>query len=91
MLTSSPYYKESYKILAEISEPISRPMYIHEYEINHNSIVKAITLGYTNDMMIAALVKYMRNKTLPHSVINLINDVSKKYNCAKMYLETTLQ
>lgn len=66
-------------------------MYIHEYEINHNSIVKAITLGYTNEMMIAALVKYMRNKTLPYSVINLINDVSKKYNCAKMYLETAVK
>lgn len=66
-------------------------MYIHEYEINHNSIVKAITLGYTKDMMIAALVKYMRNKALPYSVINLINEVSRKYNCAKMYLETTLK
>lgn len=89
LLTSSPYYKDSYKVLAEISEPISRPTYIHEYELNQTSIIKAIALGYTKDKIIGVLTRYMRNDRLPEETLQLINAVSRKYNCAKMYLEET--
>lgn len=89
LLTSSPHYKDSYKALAEISEPKSRPTYIHEYEINQSSIIKAIALGYTKEKIISVLVKYMRNEFLPREIEEIINTVSRKYNCAKMYLEET--
>jgi hypothetical protein len=65
LLTSSSLYKDSYKVLAEISEPKSRPTYIHEYEINQNSIIKAIALGYTKDKIISTLSRYMRNDKMP--------------------------
>lgn len=74
-------------MLAEISEPKSRPTYIHEYEINQSSIIKAIALGYTKDKIIGVLMRYMRNDHLPEETLHIINTVSKKYNCAKMYLE----
>lgn len=31
----------------------------------------------------------MRNDSLPDEIINIVNSTSRKYNCAKMYLEET--
>lgn len=53
--TFNPYYKPAYDFLISIAEPVSRPRFIHEYQINMSSMYAAVSTGLTAEEIIRVL------------------------------------
>ena len=53
--TFSPFYKPAYDFMISIAEPVSRPKFIHEYQITLYSIFAAVSIGLTADEIIQVL------------------------------------
>lgn len=53
--TFSDFYKPAYDFLISIAEPVSRPKFIHEYQITLYSIFAAVSIGLTAEEIIRVL------------------------------------
>lgn len=53
--TFSPFYKAAYDFIISIAEPVSRPKYIHEYQISTYSLYTAVSTGLTAEEIIHVL------------------------------------
>lgn len=80
--------------LIAISEPVSRPLKIHEYQITSYSLYAAASVGLTTDQILTTLARFSKNQ-LPRSVRNFITDCTLSYGKIKLvraeskfYIET---
>lgn len=50
--TFSPHFQRAYDFVIAISDPISRPEFVHEYKVSSYSLYAAVSLGlHTNDII----------------------------------------
>lgn len=83
--TFSPVYQQAYDFLIAIAEPVSRPRYIHEYEMNEYSLYAAVSIGITQDQIIAVLEKLSKTYLSDSTKQFIINSTSS-YGKVKLLL-----
>ena len=77
--TFCPTYNNSvYEFIIAISEPLSRPNFIHEFKITKHSIFAAVSQGLDKEMILSGLNKYSKVK-IPETVINFISMCAKGF------------
>ena len=82
----SPVAEQAQDLLLAISEPISRPRYIHEYQLTENSLFAAVSVGLEASEIIVALDKFCKTD-LPSIIIDFILSSTKKYGRARLILK----
>jgi DNA excision repair protein ERCC-3 len=78
--TFSQHYKPAYDFLIGIAEPVSRPRYIHEYQITLFSMYAAVSIGLTADEIIHVLnllSKCRVSEELEQTIVHTIKAVGK--------------
>eukprot|EP00768_Dysnectes_brevis_P004182 gnl/Dysnectes_brevis/2985_a3677_946.p1 GENE.gnl/Dysnectes_brevis/2985_a3677_946~~gnl/Dysnectes_brevis/2985_a3677_946.p1 ORF type:complete len:674 (-),score=151.14 gnl/Dysnectes_brevis/2985_a3677_946:35-2029(-) len=75
--TFSKQYHDAYDFLITISEPLSRPELVHEYEITKDSLSTAVSVGLDSTTIIASLNRFSKN-VLPHTVSSFIEDTTRQ-------------
>ncbi|KAH8740782.1 hypothetical protein FG386_002744 [Cryptosporidium ryanae] len=73
------------EFLVTISEPLSRPDLIHEYQLTIFSLYAAVSLGITVEVIIETLAKFSKNE-IPETLINTIKEHSKLFGKLKIVL-----
>lgn len=73
-----PTSKMAIDFLIAISEPVSRPAKIHEYQITAYSLYAAASVGLSTDYILETLNKFSKNY-LPKGVRNFITDCTLSY------------
>lgn len=79
--TYSAMYKQAYDFLIAISEPVSRPKYIHEYVVTRYSLNTAASLGLTTEDILRGLRK-MSKTEVSSSIVEFIK--KNTANCGKV-------
>jgi DNA excision repair protein ERCC-3 len=79
-------YTSAYDFLVAVSEPISRPEFIHQYKLTPYSLYAAVATNIETSVIISVLNRLSKN-TLPISVIKFIQDCTSKYGKAKLVLK----
>ena len=69
--TFSQFYKPAYDFMISIAEPVSRPKFIHEYQITLYSIFAAASMGLGADEIIDVLAKLSKCELADELVQNL--------------------
>ncbi|KRH94463.1 DNA repair helicase rad25 [Pseudoloma neurophilia] len=83
--TFSPHFKAATDFLIAISEPISRPKYIHEYKITSYSLYAAASVGLTTDDILISLDKLSKNY-IPNSIKEFVVACTLSYGKLKLVL-----
>ncbi|KAJ2496867.1 DNA repair helicase RAD25 [Coemansia sp. RSA 1972] len=82
----SPIAEQAIDFLIAISEPISRPSYIHEYKLTLFSLYAAVSVGLdTNDII--EVLNRLSKVPVPPGVIEFINQCTKSYGKVKVVLK----
>ncbi|KAG8745842.1 DNA repair helicase RAD25 [Ceratobasidium sp. 414] len=82
----SPIAEQAQDFLVAISEPISRPAFIHEYKITMYSLYAAVSVGLeTNDIL--EVLNRLSKVPVPDSVVRFIRDCTKHYGKVKLVLK----
>lgn len=85
--TFSSKYRAAYEFVIAIAEPISRPAFIHQYEITQYSLYAAMVVQLTPEIIKDLLNKLCKNEVIPTEVIKFIDRNTKKYGSAKLFLK----
>ena len=85
--TTSAIYSQITDFLIAISEPVSRPQYIHEYLITKYSLYSAASVKLEVDYIISTLQKHCKTVEVPESVIEFIRRYTTQYGKAKLLLQ----
>lgn len=78
--------KQASDFLIAIAEPISRPKYIHEYQITAYSLYAAVSVGLSTDDILSTLNHFSKNH-LPRSVKNFIVECTLSYGKVKLVIQ----
>lgn len=75
--TFSPVYKQAYDFLIAIAEPVSRPEFIHEYQLTPHSLYAAVSIGLEMSTIVGVLSRLSKNDTYDEADVNR-SDPSKR-------------
>ncbi|CAL1530963.1 unnamed protein product [Lymnaea stagnalis] len=82
----SPVYRHAHDFLIAISEPVCRPIHVHEYKLTAYSLYAAVSVGLqTND-----IIEYLRRlckTTLPSGIVEFIKLCTLSYGKVKLVLK----
>ncbi|KAG8898120.1 hypothetical protein FRC01_011015 [Tulasnella sp. 417] len=82
----SPIAEQVQDFLVAISEPISRPTFMHEYKITSYSLYAAMSIGLeTNDII--SVLSHLSKTPVPENVIRMIMDCTVSYGKIKLVLK----
>ncbi|TMW67080.1 hypothetical protein Poli38472_012196 [Pythium oligandrum] len=81
----SPIYKQAYDFLVAISEPVSRPEFLHEYKLTPYSLYAAVSVSIETESIVKVLERLSKNY-LPEVIISFIRDCTLSYGKAKLVL-----
>ncbi|KAG8898097.1 hypothetical protein FRC01_011027, partial [Tulasnella sp. 417] len=82
----SPIADQVQDFLVAISEPISRPTFMHEYKITPYSLYAAVSIGLeTNDII--SVLSHLSKTPVPENVIRMIMDCTVSYGKIKLVLK----
>lgn len=81
--TFKPNSKQAADFLIAISEPVSRPLRIHEYQITAYSLYAAASVGLTTDVILTTLQRFAKN-SVPRGVRAFITDCTLSYGKIKL-------
>ncbi len=84
--TFSSKYRAAYEFLIAIAEPISRPAFIHEYELTQYSLYAAMVVQLTPEKIKGLLHILCKNEAIPAKVIDFIDRNTKNYGSVKLFL-----
>jgi len=79
-------YDDAYEFLVAISEPVSRPEWIHEYMLTTWSLYAAIAVNIDTSTIIRTMSRLSKNH-IPPQVIAYINESTSRYGKVKMVLK----
>jgi DNA excision repair protein ERCC-3 len=79
-------YSTAYDFLVAISEPVTRPEYVHEYRLTPYSLYAAVATNIDTDSILKVLQRYSKN-ALPNSVMSFIRECTKRYGKARLVLK----
>lgn len=83
--TFSSMYTQAQDFLIAISEPVSRPKFIHEYQMTPYSLYAAVSVGLETDDIIDALER-MTKIPLSDSIISFVRSCTMSYGKIKLVL-----
>lgn len=83
--TFSPFFQAATDFLIAISEPVSRPKYIHEYKITSYSLYAAASVGLTTGDILTSLDKLSKNH-IPNSIKEFVIACTLSYGKLKLVL-----
>lgn len=78
--------KQASDFLIAIAEPVSRPKYIHEYQITAYSLYAAVSVGLSTDDILSTLSYFSKN-IMPRSVKNFIVECTLSYGKIKLVIQ----
>lgn len=81
----SPRYAQARDFLVQIAEPCSRPVYIHEYQLEKNALFAAASMGLTASVIIDAL-EALSKVPVAERVKAFIRDCTVGYGKVKLVL-----
>ena len=82
----SIFYKEAQDFLISIAEPISRPEYIHEYQLTPYSLYAAVSMDIQTKEIIEYLERFSKT-SLPQNIIQFIESSTSTYGKMKLVLK----
>lgn len=82
----SPLAEQVQDFLVTISEPVSRPNYIHEYRLTTYSLYAAVSVGLQTKDIISALSRFSK-VPVPKSIITFIGNCTVSYGKIKLVLK----
>ncbi|KAI9293958.1 DNA repair helicase rad25 [Neoconidiobolus thromboides FSU 785] len=82
----SPLAKPAQDFLIAISEPVSRPRFIHEYKITAYSLYAAVSVGLETEDILEALNRFSK-MPIPASIANFIRQCTTSYGKVKLVLK----
>lgn len=82
----SPIAEQAIDFLIAISEPLSRPTFIHEYKLTTYSLYAAVSVGLDTSDIIEVLDK-LSKAPVPPDVIKAINQCTQSYGKVKLVLK----
>ena len=62
-------YQQASDFLVAIAEPVSRPQYIHEYELTPSSLYAAVSVGLSQQDIVNVIMKLCKNAQIPQEVM----------------------
>ncbi|ETW04238.1 hypothetical protein, variant [Aphanomyces invadans] len=81
----SPLYKQAYDFLVAISEPVSRPEFLHEYKLTPYSLYAAVSVSIETESIVKVLERLSKNH-VPQVIIQFIKECTASYGKAKLVL-----
>ncbi|XP_077556385.1 ATP-dependent DNA helicase hay [Haemaphysalis longicornis] len=82
----SPVYKHAHDFLIAISEPVCRPLHIHEYMLTSYSLYAAVSVGLQTQDIIEYL-RRLSKTTIPDGIIEFIKMCTVSYGKVKLVLK----
>ena len=82
----SPIAQYAQDFLVAISEPISRPQWIHEYKITEFSLYAAISVGLTTHSILSVLNRLSKCE-IPDSITSFITEKTESFGKLKLVLK----
>lgn len=82
----SPIAEQAQDFLVAISEPVSRPSYIHEYKLTPFSLYAAVSVGLETQDIIDVLNR-LSKVPIPKNVIQFIRQCTMSYGKVKLVLK----
>lgn len=84
--TFSPVYRHAHDFLIAISEPVSRPEFIHEYKLTSYSLYAAVSVGLQTHDIIEYLSRLSKS-SLPTGIVQYIEMCTLSYGKVKLVLK----
>ncbi|XP_006459293.1 hypothetical protein AGABI2DRAFT_218349 [Agaricus bisporus var. bisporus H97] len=82
----SPIAEQAQDFLTAISEPVSRPAFIHEYKLTSYSLYAAVSVGLQTEDIIEVLNR-LSKVPVPDSITSFIRDQTLSYGKVKLVLK----
>lgn len=82
----SPIAEQAQDFLVAISEPVSRPAFIHEYKLTPYSLYAAVSVGLQTEDIIEVLNR-LSKVPVPESITSLIRERTLSYGKVKLVLK----
>ncbi|TFK27175.1 DNA helicase [Coprinopsis marcescibilis] len=82
----SPIAEQAQDFLTAISEPVSRPTFIHEYKLTPYSLYAAVSVGLQTEDIIEVLNR-LSKVPVPDSITNFIRERTLSYGKVKLVLK----
>ncbi|KAH8831522.1 DNA helicase [Flagelloscypha sp. PMI_526] len=82
----SPIAEQAQDFLTAISEPVSRPAFIHEYKLTAYSLYAAVSVGLNTEDIIEVLNR-LSKVPVPDSILSFIRDRTLSYGKVKLVLK----
>ncbi|KAF8501393.1 P-loop containing nucleoside triphosphate hydrolase protein [Russula emetica] len=82
----SPIAEQAQDFLVAISEPVSRPSFIHEYKLTPYSLYAAVSVGLQTEDIIDVLNR-LSKVPIPEQITNLIRERTLSYGKVKLVLK----
>lgn len=82
----SPVYKHARDFLIAISEPVSRPKFIHEFRLTPYSLYAAVSVGLQTEDIVEYL-KRLSKTTIPDGIVDFIKLCTVSYGKVKLVLK----
>ena len=82
----SPLAQQTMDFLIAISEPVSRPKFIHEYKMTEQSLNAAVSVGLQADDIMTFLERLSKTK-LPIELVNFIKEKTESFGKVKLVLK----
>merc|ERR1719167_540701 len=84
--TFSPVYRHAHDFLIAISEPVSRPEFIHEYKLTSYSLYAAVSVGLQTNDIIEYLTR-LSKASIPDGIRQYIEMCTLSYGKVKLVLK----
>ena len=84
--TFSPVYRHAHDFLIAISEPVSRPEFIHEYKLTSYSLYAAVSVGLQTNDIIEYLTR-LSKASIPDGIRQYIEMSTLSYGKVKLVLK----
>ncbi|KZV97447.1 DNA helicase [Exidia glandulosa HHB12029] len=82
----SPIAEQAQDFLIAISEPVSRPAFMHEYKLTSYSLYAAVSVGLETNDIIEVLGR-LSKVPVPESIVQFIRDCTISYGKVKLVLK----
>ena len=82
----NPLYRRCYEFLVCIAEPVSRPRYIHEWQLSNQSLYASISVGLDTETIIRTLECFSKVK-VSEALIKRMRDTTVTYGKLKIALK----
>ncbi|KAH7884672.1 P-loop containing nucleoside triphosphate hydrolase protein [Phlebopus sp. FC_14] len=83
----SPIAEQAQDFLVAISEPVSRPAFIHEYKLTSYSLYAAVSVGLQTEDIIEVHLDTPHKVPVPDSIVNFIRERTLSYGKVKLVLK----